>query len=160
MPSKRIRKYLPYAPRDLFAMVLDVERYPEFINLISDVRIVTAPKDGAAAVQEFTADVAVSFKFLSEVFRSTVRSDSENHMIEIKNAKRGGAVKQLSNNWKFKPAKNGGTDLEFSVDVTLKSLMLNALAGQKFDKAAHLIMGGFEARAAQICTRVNSGTIS
>lgn len=91
MPNAHIIRRIRNSPEDLFRLVADVEAYPEFINLISALRITKTLSE-----TEFEAEAVVAYKMISESFRSLVTTDTEALKIEVKKAEKGGAVKSLS----------------------------------------------------------------
>jgi len=144
------QKRLFHKPEDLLDMVIDVESYPKFINFISSVRIlkreILSPE-----IQALTVDVAVQYKFVSETFRSLATADKKNLRITIEKSGHGGAVRTLTNTWVFHPLSDGSTQLDFTLDVSLKAAPLQFLMRGKIDSAAKSIMNAFERRAKQVC---------
>lgn len=132
-------------------MVADVENYPEFINLISALRITKKLSD-----TDFEAEAIVSYKMLRESFRSLIHIDRENKFIRVTKAQKGGAVKTLENTWKFHELSDGTTAVEFYIEVSLKAFPLNMIINEKMEKASDVIMGAFERRAAKVCKPVKS----
>lgn len=145
MPEAHLIRRIRSSPDDLFGFVADVERYPEFINLISALRIVKKRSE-----TEFEAEAVVAYKMISESFRSLIITDLDALKIEVKKAEKGGAVKSLVNRWQFYPLKDGSTLVDVVVDVRLKSRALEFLLRDKFTKASMHIISAFERRAAQI----------
>ncbi|WP_371397766.1 type II toxin-antitoxin system RatA family toxin [Fretibacter rubidus] len=142
MPQAALLQRVPHAPDDVLAMVADVERYPDFISLISAARI-TKRLAAGEGLQKFEADAVVAYKFISETFGSLVSVDHKARTISVTKSNRGGAVKSLRNDWVFHPLSDGSTLVDFDVDVRLKAFPLEMLAREKFDKAAAKIMGYF-----------------
>lgn len=149
MAKVHLQRRLRHTPEDMLALVSDVENYPTFINLISAVRILSR-SEVSETRDEFTADVGIQYKFISEVFRSKVIVNKQDKTLSITRAGHGGAVKSLANDWKFIALNDGSTLVDFKLNVRLKAAPLEFLIKQKFGKATDLIMGAFEARAAQI----------
>lgn len=149
MPSASFTRHICHDADDLLEMVADVEHYPEFINLISALRI-TKKIDG----KNFEAEAVVAYKMIRESFKSLIHIDRDKKFIRVTKAEKGGAVKTLENTWKFHPLSDGSTAVEFYVDVTLKAFPLNMLIRDKMDKASDVIMNAFVARAAQVCKPV------
>ena len=145
MPKAHLIRRIRSSPEELFDFVADVERYPEFINLISALRITKKLSE-----TEFEAEAIVAYKMISESFRSLVTTDSDALRIEVKKAEKGGAVKSLLNSWEFYPLADGSTLVQVVVDVRLKARALEFLLRDKFQKASVHIVTAFERRAAQI----------
>lgn len=154
MPRARFQRHIRHAPDDLLDLVADVERYPEFIKFISALRLTKRVSE-----DEFEAEAIIAYKMLREAFRSDVKIDRKARTIAVTKAQKGGALKTLTNDWVFYELSDGSTLIDFSVDVSLKVFLLNRLIASKMDKAADIIMGAFERRAAQICKPMGQGNI-
>lgn len=131
-------------------MVIDVENYPKFINFISSVRILKR-ETPTPTLESLTVDVAIQYKFVSETFRSLATADRDNLQITIEKSGHGGAVRTLTNTWVFHELSDGSTQLDFSLDVSLKAAPLQFLIKNKIDSAAQSIMNAFERRAKKVC---------
>ena len=151
MPSTHLVRHSAHPADELLAMVADVESYPEFIKLISALRITKQISDTG-----FEAEAVVAYKMLRETFKSKIKIDSDARTIRVFKAQKGGAVKTLENFWKFHPLEDGSTLIEFDVEVSLKAFPLNMLITQKMDRATEVILGAFERRAKQVCRAVES----
>ena len=121
-----------------------MERYPEFINLLSDLRV-----SKILSNTEFEAEAIVSYKMIRETFRSHITADPEALKISVKKAEKGGIVKSLVNDWAFYRLKDGSSLVDVVVDVRLKALPLEFLLRDKFEKASVHIVNLFETRAGQ-----------
>lgn len=138
MPRHTERRNLPYAPEELFDLVADVRRYPEFLPWVAAVRVRSdSPTD-------MVADLVVGFRALKETFTSKVHKRRP-HEIEIDYIE--GPLKYLHNSWKFAPDGKGGTDIDFCVDFAFRNRLFETLAGQMFDRALRRMIGAFEDRA-------------
>lgn len=144
MPHAHLIRRIRNAPEGLFDLVADVENYPEFINLISALRITKKLSD-----KEFEAEAVVAYKMISETFRSRIMADKDALKIEVTKAEKGGAVKSLLNSWTFHPLKDGSTLVDVVVDVRLKAMPLEFLLRDKFAKASVHVVNVFELRARQ-----------
>lgn len=141
MPRHTEKRHLPYTPEQLFDMVADVERYDEFLPWVAAVRI------RSSSETETVADLMVGFNAFKERFTSRVRKERPG-AITVDYVD--GPLKYLHNEWQFKPAEGGGTDLCFSVDFAFKSRIFETLAGQMFDRALRRMTSAFEQRAAAL----------
>ncbi len=139
----RVTKVLPYGPDQLFALVGDVERYPEFVPWITGMRTWNQRPAGAG-VDMLDAEAAVGFSFLKERFSTRVRRDANSRTIQV--GLISGPFKRLENRWRFHddPA---GTKIEFDIDFEFKSRLLAALLSANFHQAVDRLIGCFEARA-------------
>lgn len=153
MPAARLLRRIPHTPDDLVSLVSDVARYPDFIDLISNVRV-GQTKTFSPDHTQFEADAVISYKFLNETFRSRVNVHPQSRRIMVEKPDKSGAVKSLSNSWIFHELSDGSTLVEFYVDVRLKAFPLEMLIRDKFDKASTYIMKRFEQRADVLFTRL------
>lgn len=140
MPSHHEVRHLPYTAEQMFDLVADVKRYPEFLPWVIAMRV---RKDTAT---ESLADMIVGFKGLRETFTSRVAKTRAAHIhVEYLD----GPLKYLRNDWKFAP-EGSGCAVDFTVDFAFKNRVFEALAGQVFGVALRRMIGAFETRAAQL----------
>lgn len=125
-------------------LVTDVERYPDFVPAMSALRKTRDLPDG------FEAEALISFKGISESFKSRVIIDEEARTIIVEKATRGGPVKTLHNRWQFFELPDGSTLVDFAVEVRL-AFPLESLLRQKFDKAKRVIRNVFVDQAQNHC---------
>ncbi|MXO85342.1 type II toxin-antitoxin system RatA family toxin [Altererythrobacter aurantiacus] len=140
MPGIREKRFLPYSCEQMFDLVADVDKYPEFLPWV----IATRVRNDSA--EEMTADMVVGFKAIRERFTSTV-SKSRPERINVHYVD--GPLRDLDNSWVFTPAE-GGCDVDFCVDFAFKNRMFETLAGAYFDRAFRRLVAAFEARADQL----------
>ena len=137
MPSHRETRTLPYSAEQMFTLVADVDKYPEFLPWVIATRV---KSDGDT---EMVADMVVGFKQLREKFTSRV---SKRWAKTINVEYLDGPLKSLQNDWNFK-ARDAGCEIDFFVSFTFRNRMFEALAGQYFDRAFRKLMSAFEKRA-------------
>ena len=128
---------MPYSAEQMFDLVADVARYPEFLPWVVGTRV------RANSDTEMTADLLVGFNALREKFTSRVEKVRPT-MIEVFYLD--GPMKDLDNVWKFRPTP-GGCEVDFAVSFTFRNALFEALAGQYFDRAFRKMVSAFEARA-------------
>ena len=138
-----VSKILPYTPDQLFALVGDVNAYPDFVPWITSMRTWNARRLGEG-VEAVDAEAGVGFSFLKERFSTRVRRDPTNSRIDV--SLLSGPFKHLANRWEFYPAEVG-TRVEFDIDFQFKSRLLEALLAANFGRAVDRLMECFEARA-------------
>ena len=143
MPRHHIEKVLPYAPDQLFALVGDVEAYPQFVPWVQSMRTwnYTTPGEG---ISQFDAKVGVGFSFLKEAFSTRVRRDANARQIDVQLLS--GPFKHLLNRWRFVEAP-GGTRIEFDIDFEFKTRLLTGVLDANFNHAVERLMACFEGRA-------------
>lgn len=141
MPVHHETRILPYTPEQVFDLVADVERYPEFLPWCVACRI--KKRESATS---FTADLAVGFKMVRE--QSTSRVTFAPHKaitVEYLN----GPFEHMRNTWDFK-AVSGGTEVKFFLSFEFRSKLLQAVIGVLFEEAVRRMAGAFEIRAAKL----------
>ena len=143
MPTQAENRVLPYSDEQLFDMVADVRRYPEFLPWCVGARIVSRTEN------ELVADLTIGFKMFRETFRSNVTLERPHH-VHVRYLT--GPFRYLNNHWRFRPVANG-TEVDFFVDFEFKSRLLQAVIGTVFNEAVRLMVRSFERRAAILYRR-------
>lgn len=143
MPTHAEKRVLRYTPEQLFDMVADIRRYPEFLPWCAGARIVSRSET------EVIADLTIGFKLFRETFRSQVTLERPNH-VHVRYLT--GPFRYLNNHWRFTPV-SGGTELDFFVDFEFRSRLLQAVIGTVFNEAVRLMVRAFERRAMQLYGR-------
>jgi coenzyme Q-binding protein COQ10 len=151
MPAIHETRRLPYSAEQMFDLVADVERYPEFLPWVAATRV--RSDDGS----EMVADMLVSFKALREKFTSRV---VKRRAEEIRVHYVDGPLQDLDNVWQFRPFGTDGCDIDFSVDFRFRNALLEKLAGQFVDRAFRKMVAAFEERAAELYGSSNSSATS
>ncbi len=137
MPTHAERRFLPYSQEQLFALVADVERYPEFLPWCVAARIRSRDED------VLIADLVIGFKMVRERFTSRVTLRGPDR-IDVEYTE--GPLRYLNNHWSFEP-QDGGCVIDFFVDFEFKSMILQKLIGALFNEAVRRMVGAFESRA-------------
>ncbi len=137
MPTHAEKRMLPFTDEQLFDMVADVRRYPEFLPWCVAARIVSRTDE------ELIADLTIGFKMFRETFRSQVSLNRPQH-VHVRYLT--GPFRYLNNHWRFHPVP-GGTEVDFFVDFEFKSRLLQAVIGTVFNEAVRLMVRAFERRA-------------
>jgi coenzyme Q-binding protein COQ10 len=139
----RLTRVLPYTPEQLFQLVGEVERYPEFVPWITRMRVFN-PREVAPGVDELDAEARVSFAFLTERFSTRVRRDAPGAEISVSLIR--GPFRRLENRWRF-TSQASGTLIEFEIDFAFSSRLLDALLRANVGYAMNRLIGCFEDRA-------------
>jgi len=139
----RLTRVLPYTPEQLFQLVGEVERYPEFVPWITRMRVFNR-REVAPGVDELDAEASVSFAFLTERFSTRVQRDAPASEIRVSLIR--GPFRKLENRWRFTP-QGPGTLVEFEIDFEFSSRLLDALLRANVGHAMNRLIGCFEARA-------------
>jgi coenzyme Q-binding protein COQ10 len=131
---------LPYTPEQLFALVADIERYPEFLPWCVGARIKERRGD------LIVADLIIGFRMFRERFTSRVSLDPPQR-IDV--AYTEGPFRYLDNHWTFGPHP-AGCRVGFFVDFEFKSRLLQRLIEVLFSEAVRRMVGAFEKRASEL----------
>ena len=137
MPSHAEKRYLGHSQRDLFALVADIESYPDFLPWCVAARI--RERNGDVVV----ADLTVGFGLLRERFTSRVTLEEPSGIVV---AYTRGPLRYLNNRWTFTP-RGDGCEIEFYVDFEFRSRVLQRLIGVVFHEALSRMVRAFEERA-------------
>lgn len=141
-----VSRVLPYTPDQLFELVGDVDRYPEFVPWITSMRTWNR-RALSASLESLDAEAGVGFSFLKERFATRVRRDANERQIDVNLLS--GPFRRLTNRWRFIPVDEG-TRIEFDIDFQFKSRLLEGLLAANFHSAVERLMGCFEDRAKAI----------
>ena len=145
MPSASITKDIPCSKENLIKMVLDIEKYPEFIPWCLNGKIHS--KITKEDKIEITADLTIGKNFFNETYKSMVVYDKTSDLIHVTNIN--GPLKHLENRWYFKQ-KGKNSEVDFHIDFELKNKILNTLMSKSFDIGLKKIAEAFEKRAIEL----------
>jgi len=146
MPTFSTKHHVAFSATQMFALVADVERYPEFLPLCTGLSVLSR-KPGEAGGEELTARMSVGYKSIAESFTTRVRTKPAENRIEVSYLD--GPFKYLENRWGFADDATGSI-VDFFIDYEFRSKLLGALAGAVFDQAFRRFVVAFEERAAQV----------
>jgi len=132
----------------MFAIVADVERYPEFVPWTVSLRVLKREPFGEGEV--LTAETVVGFRALRERYKSRVLLDPKTRTIDVTQVD--GVFRQLENHWRFTP-EGTGCRVDFSISFEFKSKMLTAVAGSAFGLVITQMTKAFEDRAKNLSAR-------
>ena len=145
MSSATIKKIIPCKKEQLIEMVLDIEKYPEFVPWCIEGKIYE--KNESSDLIVFKGDLKVGKSILNETFSSHVTFHKEKDKIVVTNLD--GPLRHLKNEWKFKEINNS-TQLEFFIDFELKNPILNGIMKKSFELGLNKIAKAFEVRAIKL----------
>jgi len=145
MSSASIKKIIPCKKEQLIEMVLDIEKYPEFVPWCIEGKI--QDKNESTDLITFNGDLKVGKSILNETFSSHVSYYKAKDTIIVTNLD--GPLKHLKNEWKFKEVNNS-TQLEFFIDFELKNPILNGIMKKSFELGLNKIAKAFEERAIKL----------
>ena len=145
MSSATLKKIIPCKKNQLIEMVLDIEKYPEFVPWCIEGRVFN--KNDSSDLITFQGDLKVGKSFLNETFSSQVSYHKEKDKIIVTNLE--GPLKHLKNEWMFKEINNN-TQLESFIDFELKNPILNSIMKKSFELGLNKIAKSFEERAIKL----------
>ncbi len=143
MPTHNDSQTSPYTPLQLYELVADVDRYPEFLPWCRAARVLE--REGNTML----AELMISFNHLSERYTSRVilHPPGENGLASIDVTMTKGPFEHLINRWRFMPLPSGGTQIDFYLDFKFRSRILEKLIGSVFTKASEKMVSAFKQRA-------------
>ena len=148
MPSASIKKEISCSKDNLIKMVLDIEKYPEFVPWCLNGKIHKKEEKGDKI--EIIADLTIGKSFFKETYKSFVIYDKTSNFILVKNID--GPLKHLENKWIFKQVGDK-SQINFQIDFELKNKILNLLMAKSFDIGLKKIADAFERRAIKLFKR-------
>ena len=140
-------RVLPYTPQQMFDLVGDVGRYPEFLPWCVGARIRERGPDW------LLADLMIGFKMVRERFTSKVTLDRAQHRIDV--AYVDGPFRHLRNHWTFSPVANGHCRIDFHLEFEFNSILLQKLIGVLFHEAVRRMVSAFEVRARELYSQTS-----
>ena len=145
MPKASIKKIIPCKKKDLIEMILDIERYPEFVPWCLNGKI--NKKVDRADMIEMEADLTVGRSFLNQTYKSHVTFYKDKDKIIVSNI--GGPLKHLKNEWYIKEINNQ-SEVNFKIDFEIKNIFYNMIMKKSFDQGLKNIADAFEKRAIEL----------
>ena len=153
MPLFRVERRVRHRAAEMFDLVADVERYPEFVPLCKALKVRARKQDGDGR-ETLVADMTVGYKLIRETFTSRVTLDRRHLNVRVEYID--GPFSRLENVWSFKDEAVGeGSRVSFFIDYEFKSGKLGALMGAMFDAAFRKFASAFERRADAIYGRAS-----
>jgi coenzyme Q-binding protein COQ10 len=147
MPQFSTTRTVRHAAADMFDLVADVERYPEFVPMCRSLKVrkrIPEPE----GVEVLIADMSVAYKFVREAFVSRVTLDRPNLQILVEYIE--GPFSRMENRWTFRPIGEQSCEIEFFIAYEFRSRTLGLLVGAMFDLAFRRFVTAFEKRADEI----------
>ena len=135
------KRLVPHTPEQLYALVLDVQKYPQFLPWCLAARVKSQTE------YELAADLIIGFNMFRETFTSYVEFDADKLEINVRYAE--GPFKHLTNNWRFLPHEDG-CEIDFYVDFEFNSRLLQSVIETLFTEAVRRMVRAFETRAAEL----------
>lgn len=147
MPQFSTTHRVQHSAADMFDLVADVERYPQFVPLCQSLTVRRRSTDGEGR-EVVVADMTVAYKFIRETFTSRVTLDRPNLTILVEYLE--GPFRRMNNRWSFHPVSETSCEVEFFLTYEFRSRTLAMLMGGVFDAAFRRFAAAFERRADQV----------
>ena len=142
MPQASVKRLIECKKDQLIDLVLDIEKYPEFVPFCLDSHVYKTNKEGSQTL--IIADLTIGKGPFKDTYKSDVKFDKKNSTINVTNI--GGPLNHLENNWKF-IEKEGGTEISFDIDFEIENKFLNVLMSKSFEFGLNKIADAFQRRA-------------
>ena len=146
MPKASVKRLIECEKKDLIELVLDIEKYPEFVPFCFDAKIYEKKKDGD--LQKIIADLTIGKGPFKDTYKSDVTFNKKNDSIYVKNID--GPLNHLTNDWTFSDKNNGITEVTFDIDFEIKNKFLNSLMVVSFQFGLEKIADAFQKRAEEL----------
>ena len=142
MPKASVKRLIECKKDQLIDLVLDIEKYPEFVPFCLDSHVYEKNKEENLTL--IIADLTIGKGPFKDTYKSDVQFDKNNSSINVTNI--GGPLKHLENNWKFIETE-GGTEISFDIDFEIENKFLNVLMSKSFEFGLNKIADAFQKRA-------------
>ena len=142
MPKASVKRLIECKKDQLIDLVLDIEKYPEFVPFCLGSQVYEKNKEGNLTI--IIADLTIGKGPFKDTYKSDVKFDKENSTINVTNI--GGPLNHLENNWKFIETE-GGTEISFDIDFEIENKFLNVLMSKSFEFGLNRIADAFQKRA-------------
>tara|TARA_B100001059_G_scaffold211470_1_gene225838 strand:+ start:262 stop:720 length:459 start_codon:yes stop_codon:yes gene_type:complete len=152
MPKASVKRLIECKKKDLIYLVLDIEKYPEFVPFCFDAKIYENKKEGN--ITKIIADLTIGKGPFKDTYKSDVVFNEKEDSIFVKNIE--GPLNYLSNNWSFSDKKNGITEVTFDIDFEIKNKFLNSLMVISFQLGLEKIADAFQKRAEELFNNSNN----
>jgi coenzyme Q-binding protein COQ10 len=150
MPQFSTRRSVRHNAGDMFALVSDIERYPEFVPLCRAMRVLRRVEE-PEGIEILVAEMTVAYKLIRERFTSKATLDHANLTILVEYLD--GPFSHMQNRWEFHPRGDHACEIVFSISYEFRSRAFGLLMGAMFDTAFRRFATAFEKRADQVYGR-------
>ncbi|MBN8955862.1 MAG: type II toxin-antitoxin system RatA family toxin [Rhizobiales bacterium] len=147
MPQFRTTRRVKHSADDMFALVADIERYPQFVPLCQSLIVRRRITDDQGR-EVVTAAMTIAYKMIRETFTSRVTLDKEKRTITV--AYVDGPFSRMNNTWTFTPTDERSCEVAFAIDYEFRSRTLGMIMGAVFDRVFRTFSEAFENRADKV----------
>ena len=146
MPKASVKRLIECKKKDLIELVLDIEKYPEFVPFCFEAKIHENKNNGD--LTKIIADLTIGKGPFKDTYKSDVVFNKKTDSIFVKNIN--GPLNHLSNNWTFFDKNNGITEVTFDIDFEIRNKFLNSLMNVSFQFGLEKIADAFQKRAEEL----------
>ena len=146
MPKASVKRLIECKKDDLISLVLDIEKYPEFVPFCFDAKIYENKNEDDLI--KIIADLTIGKGPFKDTYKSDVVFNKKNDTIFVKNID--GPLNHLSNNWTFIEKANDITEVTFDIDFEIRNKFLNSLMVVSFQFGLEKIADAFQKRAEEL----------
>ena len=146
MPKASVKRLIECKKNQLVDLVLDIEKYPEFVPFCLDAHVYERNNEGSLVL--IIADLTIGKGPFKDTYKSDVVFNKKEDSIFVKNIE--GPLNHLSNNWNFVDKENGITEVTFDIDFEIKNKFLNSLMVVSFQFGLEKIADAFQKRAEKL----------
>ena len=148
MPKASVKRLIECKKNQLIDLVLDIEKYPEFVPFCLSSHVYERNKEGNLTL--IVADLTIGKGPFKETYKSDVKFNKTDSIINVTNV--GGPLKYLQNNWYFNERENG-TEISFDIDFEIENKFLNVLMTKSFEFGLNKIADAFQKRADELYSK-------
>ena len=151
MPKASVTRYINCKKKELIDLVLDIEKYPEFVPFCLDAHVYENNQKGN--LRFIIADLTIGKGPFKDTYKSDVRFNQKKNSINVINI--GGPLKYLQNSWQFKENKKN-TEIIFDIDFEIENKFLDILMSKSFQFGLNKIADAFQKRAEALYGKLNA----
>ena len=145
MPKASVKRLIECKKNQLIDLVLDIEKYPEFVPFCLDAHVYEKNKEGDLTL--IIADLTIGKGYFKDTYKSDVKFNKKKNSIKVTNI--GGPLNHLENTWHFND-HNSGTEISFDIDFEIENKFLNIVMTKSFQFGLDKIADAFQKRAENI----------
>jgi len=145
MPKASVKRLIECKKDQLIDLVLDIEKYPEFVPFCLDAHVYEKNKEGDLIL--IIADLTIGKGPFKDTYKSDVKFNKKDSTIKVTNI--GGPLNHLENTWQFKEQENG-TEISFDIDFEIENKFLNIVMTKSFQFGLDKIADAFQKRAEEL----------
>jgi coenzyme Q-binding protein COQ10 len=153
MPQFSTKRRVRHSAANMFDLVVDMEKYPQFVPLCTALKVRSRTPKGEG-VSVVIAEMTVAYKLIRQTFVTRDTLDRSNLKILVEYLD--GPFSRMTNRWTFNPAGEGACEVEFFIDYEFRSHTLALLMGAMFDAAFRKFAAAFEQRADEVYGRTTA----